>query len=400
MRNNKKFFKIKQLLLNPLPKGVLQFRYLLHKTDIGTLHHKAYKQNEINLQQPFKSFYTFYTLLFWFLFLGWKLTWKVWRKRSKEVYTKKQIHPLIQLVQLLKLTFVYTSLPIMYYRLNLYKYKSADWHTFIFVNELPGWHKMMSPNISQQTKALLNNKNWFAENMGKIGIPVIAGFTVQQGGEITNNQLFLKTSFFIKPINGSHQINNYPLYFHANTSSYQLVITPDKSLINEIEIIEFMNELLKQQTYLIQPLLQNHPSIQELTLVKDLITIRLITICKAGEFKAVSAVLEISLKTNAKNYCILPIDMESGRVTPFDENEFKSPLFDSINFNILKDYNIPFWNEIIDCTLLAHQQMPDVFSIGWDVALTTNGVVLIEGNFNWDVTPHQKNGPTLIQIFL
>lgn len=167
-----------------------------------------------------------------------------------------------------------------------------------------------------------------------------------------------------------------------------------------MEIMEFINDLLTRKTYLFQPLLQNHPNKQAITGVKDLITIRLVTIRKTEEFKAISAVLEIPLQNHTKNYCILPIDMESGTVKHFDENEFKLPLFDTIDFNLLKDYKLPFWKEAKDCGLQAHQQMLDVFSVGWDVAITTNGVVLIEGNFNWDVTPHQKNGPTLIQNFV
>jgi hypothetical protein len=399
LRNNKQIVRIKQLLLKPLPKGVLKYRYSFNTTDIGALHQKAYKQNEINLPQPFKSVYNFYTLLFWFLFLAWKLTWKIWRKKSKELYHTKQIHPLKQLRDLLKLSFVFTSLPVMYYRLNLYNYKSADWHTFIFTHELPGWHKMMSPKISLQTKTLLSNKNLFAQYMGKIGVPVITDCTILQRQKITAQQLFLKSSLFIKPVDGSKQIDNYPMYYDAQTSSYQLMINKDKSLINEMEIMEFINDLLTRKSYLFQPLLQNHPNTQVLTEIKDLITIRLVTINKAEEFKAISAVLEIPLRNHTKNYCILPIDMESGTVKHFDENEFKLPLFDTIDFNLLKDYKLPRWKEVKDCGLHAHQQMPDVFSVGWDVAITTNGVVLIEGNFNWDVSPHQKNGPTLIQNF-
>lgn len=400
MATNKRILKIKQLLLKPLPKGVLKYSYILKQTDIDTLHTRAYKKNGINLKQPFKSLYTFYTFIFWFLFFGWKLTWKIWSGRSSELYNSKQIRPLKQLFDLLKLTFLFTSPPVLYYRLNLYNYKSADWNKFIFTNELPGWHKMMSPNTTKQTKTLLTNKALFAAYMQKVGVPVISDFTTLQGKKITCHQLFLKTSLFIKPVEGNRQIDNYPLYYDANTSSYQLVITKNKSLINEIEILEFVNDLLKHKAYLFQPLLQNHPSTQVLTEIKDLITIRFITICKAGEFKAISAVLEIPIKANAKNYCILPINIQSGKVQQFDENEFKSDLFNTIHFNLLKDYNLPFWKEMKDCVLKAHQQMSDIYSLGWDLAITTNGVKLIEGNFNWDVTPHQKNGPELIKHFL
>lgn len=400
MITNKRITRIKQLLLNPLPKGVLKYSFLINKTEIAQLHNKAYKSNGINLVQPFKSLYTLYGFAFWFIFLGWKLTWKTWRNRSSELYSSKQILPLKQLSDLLKLAFIFTSPPIFYYRLKLYNYKSADWHKFIFTNELPGWHKMMSPNITKQTKTLLTNKSFFSEHMLKFGVPVISDLTIQQGKKITHNQLFLNSSLFIKPVDGNRQIDNYPLYYEAETSSYKLVIEKEKFLVDEIEILAFLNALLKQKAYLFQPLLQNHPDVQKLTKVADLITIRFITICKAKEFKAISALLEIPIKTNTKNYCILPIDIKSGKVLQFDESEFESDLFKAIYLNLLKNYNLPFWKEINDCIIKAHQQVPDLYSVGWDLAITTDGVKLIEGNINWDVTPHQRNGPDLIRYFV
>jgi hypothetical protein len=397
---NKRTIRIKQLLLTPLPKGVLKYSFIINKTEISILHNRAYKISGINLIQPFKSFYTLYGYSFWFLFLGWKLTWKTWRSRSVALYKSKQIPPLKQLGDLLRLTIIYTSPPIYYYRLKLYNYKSADWHKFIFTNELPAWHKMMSPNITKQTKALLTNKSFFAAHIQKVGVPVISDLTIQQGKKITHNQLFLKSSIFIKPVEGNRQIDNYPLYYETETSSYKLVIEKDRFLVDEIEIITFINTLLEQKAYLFQPLLQNHPDVQKLTEVTDLITIRYITICKDGVFKGISAVLEIPLKTNTKNYCILTIDIKSGKVLEIDESEFESDLFKAINLSLLKNYNLPFWKEINDCAIKAHQQVPDLFSVGWDLAITTDGIKLIEGNINWDVTPHQTNGPDLIRYFV
>lgn len=395
-----KWLIIKRFLLKPYIGGVLRFRFSSNKSKINKLHKQAFKHNEIKLPQSFKGLYLIYALSFWFLFLGWKLIWKIWRLKSSDLFKLKKIHPAKQLRDLIHLTFVYTCHPIHYYRLNLYRYNNSEWHKFIFTNELPGWHFMMSPNISLKTKDLLKNKTMFAEHLEKIGLPIIKGFTIGKGNQITGSQLFSEKSLFIKPENGSGQQDNYSLYYDKQTDTYKLIISSEKFLTSEIEILHFVNELLLQKSYLFQALLQNHENIQLLTVVTDLITIRLITIHKLKEFKAISAVLEIPLQNNTKNYCILPIDMLNGKVQLFDENEFTAPLFNTIDFNVLKDYKIPFWDEIVSCALKAHHQMPDVFSVGWDIAITTNGITLIEGNFNWDVTPHQKNGNELIRYFL
>lgn len=400
MLATKRLLNIKKLLFKPLPNGVLKYKFLFKKTKIHKLHNKASKLNEIKLIQPFKGLYNLYTYLFWFFYLGWILIWKNWRNRSKKLYQNKQISQVKQLVDLLNLTFVYTTPPSLYYQLNLYKYKSTLWYKFIFTNELPGWHKILSPNISLQTIKLLKNKSLFAKFYGEIGIPIISDVTILKGSIINYNELFKNESIFIKPVEGSGQKNNYPLYYNANTKEYKLAISNTKFLYNESEIIDFVNNLLKDNAYLFQPLLQNHPSIKELTTVDELITIRIITICKSGDFKTISALLEIPIKSNIKTYCVLPINLINGEVKPFEEDEFNLENFNSINFKLLKNFSIPFWEEINKMVLNAHQQIPDIFSIGWDVCITANGIRLIEGNINWGVVPHQKNGPELIEYFV
>lgn len=46
---------------------------------------------------------------------------------------------------------------------------------------------------------------------------------------------------------------------------------------------------------------------------------------------------------------------------------------------------IPFYEEIISMVKKAAISIPKVRSIGWDIAITENGLCLIEGNDNWNV---------------
>lgn len=52
---------------------------------------------------------------------------------------------------------------------------------------------------------------------------------------------------------------------------------------------------------------------------------------------------------------------------------------------VFKDYQLPYWNEVIEVVKLMHSYLKDIKSIGWDVAITPNGPVLIEGNDNWEI---------------
>ncbi len=49
-----------------------------------------------------------------------------------------------------------------------------------------------------------------------------------------------------------------------------------------------------------------------------------------------------------------------------------------------KGYSIPFLQEAIDLAIEFHKLLPSLHSIGWDIAITTEGPVFIEGNDNWE----------------
>jgi hypothetical protein len=63
------------------------------------------------------------------------------------------------------------------------------------------------------------------------------------------------------------------------------------------------------------------------------------------------------------------------------------------NSNItFKNYEIPYWDEIQDTVKNAHRMFYGLHSIGWDVCITENGILLIEGNDNWDTIDAQFLG--------
>ena len=40
--------------------------------------------------------------------------------------------------------------------------------------------------------------------------------------------------------------------------------------------------------------------------------------------------------------------------------------------------------------MMLHTMLPDVYSVGWDVAIGKDGPIFIEGNDNWEI-----NGPQI-----
>jgi hypothetical protein len=58
---------------------------------------------------------------------------------------------------------------------------------------------------------------------------------------------------------------------------------------------------------------------------------------------------------------------------------------------------IPHWDEVLRLCLRAAEGTPSLRTIGWDVALTSEGPVLIEGNPDWDLPMVQVHTTGLLQ---
>ena len=48
-------------------------------------------------------------------------------------------------------------------------------------------------------------------------------------------------------------------------------------------------------------------------------------------------------------------------------------------------YSVPCYNEAVQLVKSAHLLFPKITTIGWDVAITADGPVLLEGNHDWDM---------------
>lgn len=56
---------------------------------------------------------------------------------------------------------------------------------------------------------------------------------------------------------------------------------------------------------------------------------------------------------------------------------------------VFEGYQLPYWDEVVNLVKNAHKCIMGLQSIGWDVAITPNGPVLIEGNDNWEIANPQ-----------
>lgn len=56
---------------------------------------------------------------------------------------------------------------------------------------------------------------------------------------------------------------------------------------------------------------------------------------------------------------------------------------------VFSNFQVPMYKEALDLACTAHRAFYGIRAIGWDIALTENGPVFIEGNDNFEISLQQ-----------
>lgn len=150
----------------------------------------------------------------------------------------------------------------------------------------------------------------------------------------------------------------------------------------------------RQQPYLVQPCLANHPVLATLS-PGALATVRLVTgRTPAGAVEAVAATFKMAwhpriINTDGLNSPIALPTGELGRAYSYDPI---CPGYDvhPVTGALITGLRLPDWAATMTLAQRAHHLFPGYVFLGWDIALTPAGPLLLEGNQGWDVVTVQK----------
>lgn len=119
-------------------------------------------------------------------------------------------------------------------------------------------------------------------------------------------------------------------------------------------------------------------------------TIRIITVRNQGKTDVIGAVLRIGVDSPIDNFSAggiaAPVDIESGIVYDYAVSKEGSLVYKYHPKTkcAIKGFQIPYWNDAIEMVMEASNIIPEVKTVGWDVAITKTGPELVEGNDNWN----------------
>lgn len=164
-------------------------------------------------------------------------------------------------------------------------------------------------------------------------------------------------------------------------------------LIDGVKITTFVEAHFNENSYLyFEDFIVQHNAISSIS-PSGVNTIRMITLIdNNGAVAIIGSVFRISVNCKIDNYSAgnlaAEINKETGVVITGGIRKRSScdkyHDYHPVTGKPILGFTIPFWEEVKAMILEASLVVPEVRSIGWDIAITDQGPVIIEGNSKWN----------------
>ena len=111
---------------------------------------------------------------------------------------------------------------------------------------------------------------------------------------------------------------------------------------------------------------------------------------KSGLIEPISATLHLPIKDQHMSHSGTVADIDIGLG---DISNFRTASSDYQPISSLSSFRLPFWDRLINDLTRLHKAIDGYVLVGWDVAITSDGPVFLEGNSSWNVSQHQEPCP-------
>jgi len=308
--------------------------------------------------------------------------------------------PLLRMIyETFYLFLIYKEVPVHYFSRYLFKKDVSNIRDYL-PNKFLG-EKLIHLFNDNRVKEVLDNKLYFDlfYRQFNVNLPKIVMYNHRKifiAGdktlEVKNSHDFkflLGTVFKLNPQWESIMVkktyasssgkNIYKLFL------YQLESNPE--IVNEI-----YSEVIKSE-FLFQETIRQHSDLEKLN-PACLNSIRIDTFTDIdGEVGIMSAYLRMSMNNNhvdniSSGGCLVGIVLQTGRLKKFGYSTLqrlgvKILTEHPVTKTVFENFSIPFFPQVQSLVLNAASLMPGLRLVGWDVAISESGPVLIEGNSDY-----------------
>lgn len=256
------------------------------------------------------------------------------------------------------------------------------------------------------TLDVLDSKAAFASACAAHGLPHPTAILVP-GGEVHATQCaqWPAMPLFLKPDKGN-RARDVAVLDHAEAEreeAGEYVLHAGKAAQQTGPLPDLVRRHAKGRDFVVQPLLENH-HILRAAFGRRLMTLRVVTgKIAGGDANALSALAEIALDEGrplAEKHLILPVDLSGGHVIAPAAGPVDKSNIHPLTGRDIGGQAVPEWRVLKELAERTHDSIaPDLALVGWDLAVTEGGPILIEGNAGWRVSIHYRNkGGTNISV--
>lgn len=288
-----------------------------------------------------------------------------------------------QAMEQLSVAWRFGCLPPSYYMFELFDaQRLARAGDYLHRFELKGGiYRLMKsqavPNIAR--------KDEFIKRCRANDLPVPANHLVHKAGASFATIELPPCDLFIKTLRGNGG-TGAEAWLYMPDGRYRSLL--DGEQIGRDELLERING--RDQDVIVQTRLRSHEALRDLS-NGALTTVRILTLLnEKGGYEATHAGFRMAIGANRlvdnshAGGIIAAVEMESGRLGPATDIGLRPDVGWRTHHPdtgaAIEGRILPFWPETVALACRAHAAFAPRVIIGWDIAITSNGPVLIEGN--------------------
>ncbi len=292
-----------------------------------------------------------------------------------------------QALEQLWLTLRHTLPPSVYYDYELYRPEQQSLIDH-YVHQYEA--RSLLPYLNgYQHHSAIGDKAQFARLCTQQSLPTPPSLGMYKDGKCAW-QMAVHENIFIKPTRGKCG-EGAMMWLRQATDQYQ---DQQGSVLTWAALVTLLEQLSRQRAYLVQPCLRNHPTIAMIS-PSALSTARIVTGRRPdGAIEVIVATFKMAWQQQITNTYGLnsPIDLATGQLgraysySPICPGYAAHPETGAQ----IAGCRLPDWQAAVALAQTVHQHFPNYIFLGWDIALTPQGPVVLEGNSGWDLETVQK----------
>jgi hypothetical protein len=375
---------IKRILETNCPFVAFWFPWYWRKSDIAILRKIAGRWVWQNAKGTAAKLILILKVLLWPLIAvaGVLLAWLA---RNQVVSRLCEKGKWVQLREIVYFSFWRGFSPIDYYDKRIYLLQISQ-----VIDQFLGNMEINLLNIainSDQDYEIVNNKHRFAKRCIELNIPAvstIAAFSEGAIQDVDDPFSLPSTDLYFKPVDGLRGRGIERWDFDSPKGTWK----SEGTVLTEENLIKHFKETSKKETFVLQEAAYNHKALENLS-TGGLVTFRVMTVLglEAETMKCYIVMPRGKTPANHGTYggIVATVNLETNRIyrsfsrLPILEKQPKHPE----TGGQIEGREFKEWPELEALALKAHKCFPEIFSIGWDLALTTKGPQIVEGNTQW-----------------